>query len=133
MPHMGLHGVAGPFLDVSSFSSCRRQEVTGPHGISLIEAYQGCRQLELASPIFSSLYLNTDMVPDNKEEEKAHEVVLVSDADSDLDLRDKDEALRLVGLQRTADFTEEYYKRLKRKLDWVIPPLCAAVYFTQYL
>lgn len=132
MPHTGLHGVAGPFLDVSSFFSCRRQEVTGPHGISFIEAYQGCRQLELASPILFSLYLNTDMIPDSKEE-KPHEVVLVSDANSDLDIRDKDEALRLVGLQRTADFTEEYYKRLKRKLDWVIPPLCAAVYFTQYL
>ena len=71
------------------------------------------------------------MIPDTKE--KTRETVLVADAESDLDLRDKDEALRLVGLERTASFTEEYYRQLRRKQDWVIPPLCAAVYFTQYL
>ncbi|KAM5532434.1 hypothetical protein V8D89_013928 [Ganoderma adspersum] len=46
---------------------------------------------------------------------------------------DADEALRLVGKERTAQFSEEYNKKLRRKLDLIIPPLCAAVYFTQFL
>ena len=85
-------------------------------------------------------------------DEKQLETVHMTDADSDVDLRDKDEALRLVGLERTAVFTDEYYAKVKRKLvscvfivscnlrvthvvgqDFVIPPLCAAVYCTQYL
>ncbi|TDL29351.1 MFS general substrate transporter [Rickenella mellea] len=52
---------------------------------------------------------------------------------SDLDSRDGDEALQLVGTRRTAEFTEEYNAKLRAKLDRVIPPLCAAVYFTQFL
>ncbi|KAJ7498996.1 MFS general substrate transporter [Mycena latifolia] len=44
-----------------------------------------------------------------------------------------DEALRLVGTVRTAQFSEEYNLKLRRKLDMLIPPLCAAVYFTQFL
>ncbi|KAL1946559.1 hypothetical protein VTO73DRAFT_14663 [Trametes versicolor] len=44
-----------------------------------------------------------------------------------------DEALKLVGRERTAQFSEEYNRRLRRKLDLIIPPLCAAVYFTQFL
>lgn len=66
-------------------------------------------------------------------EEKVPELVLVTDADFEVDFRDKDEALRFVGLERTTQFTEEQYTRLRKKLDRVIPPLCAAVYFTQYL
>ncbi|KAF5346324.1 hypothetical protein D9758_011512 [Tetrapyrgos nigripes] len=46
---------------------------------------------------------------------------------------DGDEALRLVGKERTAQFSEEYNRKLRRKLDFLIPPLCAAVYFTQFL
>ena len=88
---------------------------------------------------------------ESKDEKPLHRVT-VADADSDLDFRDKDEALRLVGLERTAVFSEEYYTKLKRKLvsaspswraprtlmlaiqqDFVIPPLCTAVYFTQYM
>ncbi|KAJ3559841.1 hypothetical protein NM688_g99 [Phlebia brevispora] len=49
------------------------------------------------------------------------------------DLQDKDEALKLVGLERTEEVNEERYQQVKRKLDLVIPPLCAAVYGTQYL
>lgn len=45
----------------------------------------------------------------------------------------KDEALKLVGMQRTQEFSEEYYRKLRLKLDYTIPPLCSAVYFTQYL
>ncbi|KAJ7095307.1 MFS general substrate transporter [Mycena belliarum] len=44
-----------------------------------------------------------------------------------------DEALRLVGTVRSAEFSEEYNLKLRRKLDMLIPPLCAAVYFTQFL
>ncbi|KAJ7904442.1 MFS general substrate transporter [Mycena olivaceomarginata] len=44
-----------------------------------------------------------------------------------------DEALRLVGTARTAQFSEEYNRKLRRKLDLLIIPLCAAVYFTQFL
>ncbi|OCH93601.1 MFS general substrate transporter [Obba rivulosa] len=51
----------------------------------------------------------------------------------EVDFRDRDEALKLVGMERTAEFSEEHYKKLRRKLDMVIPPLCAAVYCTQYL
>ncbi|KZT36811.1 MFS general substrate transporter [Sistotremastrum suecicum HHB10207 ss-3] len=43
------------------------------------------------------------------------------------------EALKLVGTLRTEVFTEEYYAKLRRKLDWTIPTICAAVYFTQFL
>ncbi|EIN10706.1 MFS general substrate transporter [Punctularia strigosozonata HHB-11173 SS5] len=44
-----------------------------------------------------------------------------------------DEALQLVGKERQIEFSEEYYAKLRRKLDWWIPPLCASVYFTQFL
>ncbi|KJA29985.1 hypothetical protein HYPSUDRAFT_125950 [Hypholoma sublateritium FD-334 SS-4] len=50
-----------------------------------------------------------------------------------VDLNDGDEALRLIGTERTTQFSEEYNAKLRRKLDWTIPPLCAAVYFTQFL
>ncbi|KIY73686.1 MFS general substrate transporter [Cylindrobasidium torrendii FP15055 ss-10] len=46
---------------------------------------------------------------------------------------DGDEALKLVGTERTAEFSSEYNFALRKKLDRTIPPLCAAVYFTQYL
>lgn len=67
------------------------------------------------------------------------------------DLEGGDEALNLVGAQRTTDFTEEFNLKLRRKLvsddnhsqspshsstlrqDLLIPPICAAVYFTQFL
>ncbi|KZV75412.1 MFS general substrate transporter [Peniophora sp. CONT] len=44
-----------------------------------------------------------------------------------------DEALKLVGRERERTFSDEYNAKLRRKLDWWIPPLCAAVYFTQFL
>ncbi|PFH48425.1 hypothetical protein AMATHDRAFT_149931 [Amanita thiersii Skay4041] len=44
-----------------------------------------------------------------------------------------DEALRLIGVERKAQFSEEYNRRLRRKMDFLIPPLCAIVYFSQYL
>ncbi|KDQ62569.1 hypothetical protein JAAARDRAFT_54493 [Jaapia argillacea MUCL 33604] len=59
--------------------------------------------------------------------------VNVSVVDSESDAGNGDEALKLVGKERRAQFSEEYNRRLKRKLDFWIPPLCAAVYFTQFL
>lgn len=74
-----------------------------------------------------------------------------SETVSFVDTLEGDEALQLVGRERTAEFSEEYNRRLRRKLvyiflclprfqtqcllsqDFVIPPLCAAVYFTQFL
>ncbi|KAI0269278.1 MFS general substrate transporter [Gloeopeniophorella convolvens] len=56
-----------------------------------------------------------------------------STTESIVDSREGDEALKLVGRERQAHFSEEYNRRLRRKLDWWIPPLCAAVYFTQFL
>ncbi|KAI0069067.1 MFS general substrate transporter [Artomyces pyxidatus] len=53
--------------------------------------------------------------------------------ESAVDSREGDEALKLVGRERQAHFSEEYNRRLRRKLDLWIPPLCAAVYFTQFL
>ncbi|KAF5332072.1 hypothetical protein D9758_016260 [Tetrapyrgos nigripes] len=61
----------------------------------------------------------------DKDEDNSVETIISS--------ADGDEALKLVGKERTTQFTEEYNRRLRRKLDFVIPPLCAAVYFTQFL
>ena len=90
-----------------------------------------------------------DSVKDEKtiSQEDGKQVDLVSV--ESIDSRDVDEALNLVGMRRTAEFSEEYNRKLRRKLvcaiiskdrrflinlqDWVIPPLCAAVYFTQFL
>ncbi|KAI0637783.1 MFS general substrate transporter [Trametes polyzona] len=65
----------------------------------------------------------------SRDEEKDVYDVAVSVAET----AEGDEALKLVGRERTAEFTEEYNKRLRRKLDCIIAPLCAAVYFTQFL
>ncbi|KAI0301832.1 MFS general substrate transporter [Multifurca ochricompacta] len=46
---------------------------------------------------------------------------------------DGDEALKLVGRERQVHFSEEYNLRLRKKLDRWIPPLSAAIYFTQFL
>ncbi|CCM04872.1 uncharacterized protein FIBRA_07065 [Fibroporia radiculosa] len=46
---------------------------------------------------------------------------------------DGDGALELVGFERTQEFSDEYNRKLLRKLDFIIPPICAAVYFTQFL
>ncbi|KAI0085332.1 hypothetical protein BDY19DRAFT_909133 [Irpex rosettiformis] len=56
-----------------------------------------------------------------------------SETASVIDSLSGDEVLHLVGRERTVQFGEEYNQRLRRKLDLVIPPLCAAVYFTQFL
>ncbi|EIW61735.1 MFS general substrate transporter [Trametes versicolor FP-101664 SS1] len=72
-----------------------------------------------------------DMVDEkrSRDEEKDGYDVTVSVTDS----VEGDEALKLVGRERTAEFSEEYNRKLRRKLDLLIPPLCAAVYFTQFL
>lgn len=51
---------------------------------------------------------------------------------ADSPLFEGDEALRLVGTQ-AQKFSEEYNRRLRNKLDKVIIPITAAVYFTQFL
>ncbi|KAG6908963.1 hypothetical protein DXG01_002569 [Tephrocybe rancida] len=53
--------------------------------------------------------------------------------ETSIDMEEGDEALKLIGAERTAQFSEEYNRKLRRKLDLLIPPLCAAVYFTQFL
>ena len=40
----------------------------------------------------------------------------IADSSSSLYLTDKDEALQLVGLERAESFTEEQYRRVRRKL-----------------
>ncbi|TFK75983.1 MFS general substrate transporter [Pluteus cervinus] len=52
---------------------------------------------------------------------------------SSFDLEHGDEALQLIGIDRSAQFSDEYNAKLRRKLDLLIPPICAAVYFTQFL
>ncbi|KAG9317546.1 MFS general substrate transporter [Chiua virens] len=52
---------------------------------------------------------------------------------SPLDAADGDEALQLVGAEATEHFSDEFNRRLRRKLDFVIPTIAAAVYFSQYL
>ncbi|GJE84701.1 MFS general substrate transporter [Phanerochaete sordida] len=59
--------------------------------------------------------------------------VATAEVASIYDSEDGDEALELVGRERTQQFSEEYFKKLRRKLDFIIPPICAAVYFTQFL
>ncbi|KAI0698935.1 MFS general substrate transporter [Cytidiella melzeri] len=61
------------------------------------------------------------------------QTVVDSEAASVVDTLQGDEALHLVGRERTAQFSEEYNRKLRKKLDFIIPPLCAAVYFTQFL
>lgn len=51
---------------------------------------------------------------------------------ADSPLLEGDEALRLVGTQ-AQKFSEEYNRRLRNKLDKVIIPITAVVYFTQFL
>ena len=66
-------------------------------------------------------------------DEKHVDTLLIADADSDVDFRDKDEALRLVGLERTAVFTEEYYAKLRRKMVmWLLPIRLARVNLTLF-
>ncbi|CDO74070.1 hypothetical protein BN946_scf185043.g120 [Trametes cinnabarina] len=62
------------------------------------------------------------------EEKNAYDVAV-----SEVESTEGDEALKLVGRERVAQFSDEYNKKLRRKLDFMIPPLCAAVYFTQFL
>ncbi|KAJ8590317.1 MFS general substrate transporter [Rhizopogon salebrosus TDB-379] len=50
-----------------------------------------------------------------------------------IDASNGDEALQLVGSQATEHFSEEYNRKLRRKLDLIIPTISAAVYFSQYL
>ncbi|KAI0771463.1 MFS general substrate transporter [Trametes elegans] len=69
----------------------------------------------------------------SRDEEKDAYDVAVSESEVPVEKAEGDEALKLVGMERTAQFTEEYNKKLRRKLDLIIPPLCAAVYFTQFL
>lgn len=83
-------------------------------------------------------------------EKPAHSAAGSLDEKFSPDINDGDEALRLLGVERTTHFSEEYNEKLKRKLvrsilpyytqniintlqDRLIPPLCAAVYFTQFL
>ncbi|KAG6378808.1 MFS general substrate transporter [Boletus reticuloceps] len=49
------------------------------------------------------------------------------------DAADGDEALQLVGTEAKEHFSEEFNRKLRRKLDFVIPTISAAVYFTQFL
>ncbi|KAK7056443.1 hypothetical protein VNI00_002998 [Paramarasmius palmivorus] len=63
----------------------------------------------------------------------ADEKAPYSPSSDSINLSAGDEALKLVGLERTADFSEEYNRKLRRKMDLLIPPLCAAVYFSQFL
>lgn len=47
----------------------------------------------------------------------------IVDSTSSFDLNDKDEALKLVGLERAESFTEEQYLRVRQKLVCVFQPL----------
>ncbi|KAJ3559842.1 hypothetical protein NM688_g98 [Phlebia brevispora] len=76
---------------------------------------------------------SSEKAPASREDEKHDLEVNEIDAASAIDSYEGDEALKLVGRERTVEFSDEYNKKLRRKLDLVIPPLCAAVYFTQFL
>lgn len=95
----------------------------------------------------SAGHVRSDSDPSLKEKKSIDVEVDMTVVD---DLEDKDEALKLVGLERTQVFSDEQYRKLRRKFvssqlplflcnmlniyqDLTIPPLCALVYFTQYL
>jgi len=63
------------------------------------------------------------------DEKRSYDAETASIADSS----EGDEALKLVGRERERQFSDEYNRKLRNKLDRIIPPLCAAVYFTQFL
>lgn len=56
------------------------------------------------------------MNSDEQDVKEVLETAHVAQGSLAIDFGDKDEALRLVGLERTAVFTEEYYARVRRKL-----------------
>ncbi|KXN93216.1 hypothetical protein AN958_00140 [Leucoagaricus sp. SymC.cos] len=58
---------------------------------------------------------------------------LESSSDGSIGFRNGDEALQLIDAENAVKFSEEYNLRLRQKLDLLIPPICASVYFTQYL
>ncbi|KAF9247192.1 MFS general substrate transporter [Melanogaster broomeanus] len=72
-------------------------------------------------------------MPSSTEQQISSEVEKVTPEALDELLKDGDEALRLVGTQAHQHFSEEYNRKLKRKLDLFIPTIAAAVYFTQFL
>ncbi|XP_006454014.1 hypothetical protein AGABI2DRAFT_196678 [Agaricus bisporus var. bisporus H97] len=67
------------------------------------------------------------------DQKSVDEKVVEATSISSVDLRHGDEALKLIDAENAVKFSEEYNLKLRRKLDKMIPPLCAAVYFTQYL
>ncbi|KAA1466189.1 MFS general substrate transporter [Dentipellis sp. KUC8613] len=71
--------------------------------------------------------------PASKASADVDEKAATASVASSVDIRQGDEALKLVGKERDVEFSDEYNKKLRRKLDLWIPPLCAAVYFTQFL
>jgi len=68
---------------------------------------------------------------DSHEDEKREKVE--TGTESVFEAGQGDEALKLVGAERASDFSEAEYAKLRRKLDLLIPTICAAVYFTQFL
>jgi len=86
-------------------------------------------RVEIRSRSLSSSSATDEKVFDDEKRGTIEQTATVTSFDS----KDADEALQLVGTSRTQNFSEEYNLKLRRKLDLVIPPLCAAVYFTQFL
>ncbi|KAI0773854.1 MFS general substrate transporter [Fomes fomentarius] len=85
----------------------------------------------MASTLQHRKSLDSEEKRRSRDEEKDvfEATITVSSADSG----NEDEALKLVGRERTTQFSEEYNRKLRNKLDRTILPLCAAVYFTQFL
>ncbi|KAI0952061.1 hypothetical protein AcW1_004259 [Taiwanofungus camphoratus] len=73
----------------------------------------------------------SEKVPPSPDQEKQEFDATATITESQAE--DGDEALKLVGRERKVKFSQEYNRKLRRKLDLLIPPLCAAVYFTQFL
>lgn len=78
--------------------------------------------------------LDEKELPSPIDEKQVHEPTVHPVVEDGLEKRlDGDEALELVGLERTEEFSDEFNRKLLRKLDFIIPPISAAVYFTQFL
>ena len=91
-----------------------------------------------------------DSIVDKEEKDVSNHHEKRPPSEVNYDLEGGDEALHLVGAQRMTEYTEEFNLKLRRKLvsgsnhsqsllnftlpqDLLIPPICAAVYFTQFL
>jgi len=81
--------------------------------------------------VFSVMIANIQEQEIKEVEKKSHEEESFNEKSS-IDLDHGDEALRLIGAERTAQFSEEYNEKLKRKLVHSTFPYLLDIYIANY-